>query len=718
MSKLLRHSVFGGAALFSLLASCGGRIEDDATSHGYLDRAASCDDLLRRLQEDAVAKLDAQLSNYRLGYVVPGVGVVAKDDGSDSSFGAGGASSNPPVTPNSPTDQAGEENGPHSYSTTNNQVAGVDEADFVKTDGQHLYLLHGTDLYILASWPAEQTRIVSRVTLEGTPTEMFVDGSRALVYSNVADPVPAEAKVCGDCGSYWSGPAVEPMMPGYPSEAYTFTKLTVLDLAAAPPTTLTETYLEGSYSTARLQGSTARGILAGGYLTPVSTYPAVSPYDLTTGATVSESEFDERLAQWRDRQVAAIAATELQDWLPRTYQRTASGLVRDPFSCTDYYVPRPGLSGDGITTIASMDLLAVQPTLTSTAILGYAQEVYANEETLLLAQSDWQSGMTADSSSRTILHAFGVTGEEPTWLGSGVVNGTLHDQFSLDERDGITRVATTEEHWSSNGTPERTNRVSTLEVSGGALKVLGQSAPFADGEQIYSTRFVGDTAYVVTFRQVDPLFAIDLSNPAEPRILGSLEISGFSDYMHPLDDHHLLTIGREVDPTTGWANGLMLQIFDVTTPTAPQQSAKYVFSGDGWSAANEDHKAFTYFADKGLLAFPYVDYSSSFSSTLQVFGVTPDTGINYLGAVDQTRLFPTTCLDPTGGYWNCDYLPEVRRGVFIEDYLYAISYGAVTVQAVNALATPVASVQLPEPLLSYDMGYADGGLAVPANAVP
>jgi hypothetical protein len=251
------------------------------------------------------------------------------------------------------------------------------------------------------------------------------------------------------------------------------------------------------------------------------------------------------------------------------------------------------------------------------------------------------------------------------------------------------------------------NRVITLQAKGEDLQRIGITPPLGkDGERIQSTRFVGDRGYVVTFLQKDPLIAIDLADAADPKILGALTIDGFSQYMHPMDDTHLLTIGRNTD-ANGSDIGLLLQIFDVSDATHPTRTSMFAYAPSGWSEAQSNHKAFTYWVPEGetdgLLAFPYARYDAMFSSTLQVFRVSVAKGFTQLGEIDHTPLYGN-CYD-VNGYPNYVYQycqqPEVRRGLFIQDdkdtYVYSLSWGGVLVNALSDLTATTASVPLPAP---------------------
>jgi uncharacterized secreted protein with C-terminal beta-propeller domain len=250
------------------------------------------------------------------------------------------------------------------------------------------------------------------------------------------------------------------------------------------------------------------------------------------------------------------------------------------------------------------------------------------------------------------------------------------NQFSLDESDdGVLRVATT------NSFGDRASSgVYALAASAGNLQTIGSVTGLAPGEQIYSVRFIGDRGYVSTFRQVDPLFVIDLANPAKPRVVGELKVPGFSSYLHPLDATHLLGIGRDVDPDTGRVRGLQLSIFDVGNPANPKRSATYTFEGDGWqswSAALWDHHALSWFAQQGILALPVQqgDWWQG-SDGLVVFKVDTSSpaGFTKLGEITH---------DGT-----------VQRSVRIGEFLYSVSAGAVKVHRLDAPTVEVGSTRL------------------------
>jgi len=668
-----------------------------------LRQAATCDEVLEAIQEDAIAKVDLELKSF-IDQEYYGRGGLVLVDGDVAVGGAGGTGG-----PEAPTAFGDEAAAPSGFSDTNRQVADVDEADIVKVgdEGRKLYVIRGNGFYEFDSWPASETSKVADLEIEGGAMEMFVQGNRAVVFSNTYG---VEALDDGDlCQGYRYGGA--PELAIVDDGAYycgrSFVKITVIDLSSDTPVAVREIYVDGWYTSSRRHDNIVRTVVQSSMQQP-GTVPYL--YDIVyNGGVYPESREAEILLAraWAAKAKEAIAATTLEQWVPVWGERVDGEIQQQPVQCADFYSPAPGLTNYGLTQIVGIDLGDDSPTQI-TSILGQATQVYANAGALILAQPDWTWFARGTNSDRTAVHRFAVSSDAQRTLyqGSGFVQGIINDQFSMDERDGVLRIATTRTTW-----PDRTddmfapdvwvppttdNLVSTMRLNGNALELLGSTPPLAEGERIFSARFLGDIGYIVTFRQVDPLFAIDLSNPESPKVLGELKIPGFSDYMHPLGDNHLLTIGRDIDEETQRDNGTALQIFDVSDPVTPVLAHKALV-GDGYSEANHNHKAFNFYADKGLLAFPFVSYEGDFSSTLELWEVSAEDGFNRRGAVNHSDLV----LDDCGGvpyaldefYYYCGYQPQITRGVFIDEFIYSISHGGVRVHRVDDLTTVVATAK-------------------------
>ena len=622
----------------------------------------------------------------------------------------------------------------------------MDEADIVKFDAkaERMFVLHGSDLMVLRSWPAAGMEKLAEQAIEGDPSEMFVQGDSAgstqvVVFSHVldqGDPAVAGSLPPGSTGATFSA------CPGCGYGAM-FTKITVLDLTGSQFEIRRELFFEGNYLSSRRHGQLVRAVLRGGFKAPGFLEPNISLFD-AWGRPYDGASILHQVAAWQARLEQDIQRTELSDWLPRQLERAADGrLVEVEPSCENYYVPAPGLTDYGMTSVLALDLADPAKPLGGALVLGDASEVYSNAEVLVLAQRDFarssflEAGLRA-ASPRTSLHLFELNSTDTVYSASGFVEGTIHNQFSFDavrEASGelVIRLATTERRQTHPdapaGSPEwwqttTVNRVLALaQGEPGELSVIGTTGELAPNETIRSTRFVGDIAYVVTaIEQQDPLFVVDVSDPRAPKLLGEAHISGFSQYMHPLRDprdnrvDHLLTIGREGDPMTGRDLGLKLQIFDVTDPVEPRVAYEYVYSTQGRSEAGQQHKAFTFYPEHNLLAFPFVSYEQGLSSTLELFRVEIATGFERLGAIDHTGLITRNC--PDAGlvrHFSCGYEPRVRRGLFAADdanmdvFVYSISFGGVRVHNMNDLGAAVAEVQFPAPQFSGPFGPVPGG---------
>ncbi|KYF63985.1 beta-propeller domain-containing protein [Sorangium cellulosum] len=797
-----------------LAAGCDPESPRDGSQSGSqsaaLHRAQSCEDLEALLKQDALTKMNAQIDAMIASYSVygdirGGGGVIGVDDNAAGGVGAPPGQSADPAAP-SPGPASGDGasapedgSGTPTHSDTNTQVAGVDEADIVKTDGNNLYVLHGQSFYTLTAWPASSLAVGSSLAIEGQPHEMFVADDKVVVYSavnapsiyeragveprpsyydyvliggvavgGVATPVPGGGvpdmgdtppdAPASDAGGAPTPPsdggsdapasggdpgADEPASDGAPDapdapadappesdpegasppppgepvapEVYApLTKLTVLSLAGGAPSVVKELYFEGGYASARRAGEDVRTVLTGGAHGPALAYWPESLVEYPETAEAWAAAFE----QLRAENAALIEAAPLSTWLPYRFEKEGDTVTELGASCADFYVPEAGTTSYGLTQIESIDLGDLDEAPASTSIIGATDTVYSSHDALYVAARGWQEpaspgapGEARVSSDVTHLHKFDLTADpsQPRYVASGSVPGHILNQFSLDEHNGKLRVATTaivpaEPRWTTS------NSVFVLEAQGSELARVGAVTDLAPGEQIRSARFFGDRGYVVTFLQVDPLFVLDLADPAAPSVTGELKIPGFSEYLHPLDDGHLLAIGRDAD-ADGRVTGLALQIFDVTDPSAPAQLHKETIDGPyASSAAEYDHKAFTYYGEHGVLAFPLVSYDAetgAISSTLELFNVDIADGFSRLGAVDHSGFFTPT---PDCYYYGG---ANVWRGLFIEDHVYSISNGGVLVNALDDLATPVASVALPASTSWYACG---GDIAEPAPA--
>jgi beta propeller domain-containing protein len=562
-------------------------------------------------------------------------------------------------------------------SGTNVQVAGVDEADIVKTDGRWVYLAANGALRILE---AMDPKVVSVTRLPGSVRDLFVEGDRAVVYSS-------------------SKAAKKPCTYGYDC---TFagddsaTTITVLDLESrAAPRVVRTIELSGSLITSRRIGTAVHTVVADGD----AEEPAYTtwPDDLQTCGTREEvvrAKFAD-LKRQNEKSIRASTRT-----LPTMKENGMARALCDGVLRT--------ASGDGksFTTVVSFDLADDARQAHAAMIQSRPGAVFASAAALYLAvgrrkhhgRNPWYSFYpNVDEVSEVHKLRIGRDPEATRYVGSGIVPGHVLNQFAMDEWFGYLRIATTS---GKVPDPEVKSSVSVLaEGDDRNLVRVGAITDIAPGEDIRAVRFDDDRGYVVTFKKTDPLFVIDLHDPADPQILGELKIPGFSTYIHRIDRDHLLSIGFDADDKGSFAfyDGVILQLFDVTEPTAPKLLHKEKIGSRGsTSEAATNHLAFNYFAEIGKLAFPMTlcegggdgrDGTLSFSG-LYVYDVSVEHGFEKLGGVDHGRQ-GVDC-----NTWWSHATSEVKRSLFLDDLVYSIATDLVKVQRLGHLGEDVASIAL------------------------
>jgi uncharacterized secreted protein with C-terminal beta-propeller domain len=572
------------------------------------------------------------------------------------------------------------------YSTTNIQVEGVDEADIVKTDGTHIYTLSSSGygyyggnskLVIASAYPAERASILSMTNLTNfTPSEMFIDGNRLLIfgtsYEQIASPgpVPMAGKVASSV-----------LMPEYyyPYYSKTFATAKLWDITdKSSPKLVRSVDFEGSYLQARMVGGYAYFV--------INTYPNFYPLleEVNGGVGIAESNASSIIPLYRD-------------------SAEGSG-ARPTCGCADIgYVPP--VQPENFMTIASISMRDDGAPVKKQVVLGSGQNVYASLQNIYVAETNWPYywgiDYGADSTESTAVRKFGISNGEITYQGSGSVPGRILNQFSMDEHNGYFRIATTVGHVSRSGESSSSNNVYVLNSN---LNVTGRLEGIAPGEQIYSARFMGDRGYLVTFKKVDPFFVIDLSEPTTPKILGKLKIPGYSDYLHPYDENHIIGIGKDTieaeEGTFAWYQGVKMAIFDVTDVSNPVELHKVVIGDRGTdSEVLSDHKAFLFDREKGLLVLPitlaeipnktdamegrWPKYGEFTFQGAYVFGVSLDGGFALRGRITHDDSGEAA---KKSGYWYGSSGNTVRRSLYIGNVLYTISNNKIKANSLSDLS--------------------------------
>jgi len=615
-----------------------------------LQKISSCDDLQAYLVEVAVETLLEQRYSWR--FLLPWDGGAA--EGRNSS------------------------DVPSDYSTTNNQVQGVDEMDIVKTNGTHLYAVEGNSLHILRAWPAEATAELASLSTRDHARGLFLRADRVLVASQ-----------------QWT-------WGGFFRPESDITRFELLDVSdPAAPQVLRTVDVEGWLVDARLIDGDLYAVIRSHTEFPQKLWDLVwndeiGLPDLPWDATDAEREriLAEARAILTPLVADILAETPFDTMLPQMRDHTPD----DPdaptmplVDCGSLYRPAH-TSSWAVLSVVHLDLDDDAP-LSAVGLLADGWTVYASATNLYVAQSsDWWWWGWEPPDMTTTVHKFELdpaAAAPVTYAASGKVDGWILDQFALSEYDGYLRVATTEFDWwwGTTTEEEQASSVSVLSDDGaGNLVVVGHVGGLGPGERIFAVRFLGAKGYVVTFEQVDPLFTLDLSDPTHPTAVGELEVTGFSSYLHPIDTGWLLAVGMEADEE-GRVLGLAVSVFNVQDLADPKLAHRYLIEGEedawSWSEALSDHHAFTY--HNGILSIPaYISGPEQRFSGLIVLKVVPETGIFELGRVDHR------------GLGDSEYDAWMRRSVFIDDALYSLSSAGVKVNSLENLEVELAAVPFGE----------------------
>ena len=531
-----------------------------------------------------------------------------------------------------------------SFSTTNLQEAGVDEGDVVKNDGTYLYILSNEKLQIVRAVPVEDMAVVSSVDLPIFSDSGSSSGAIAPFFFPSVD------------GSlYLSGDKVIAILSsGFDAR----TAVVIINAADRSKATIEATLkMDGSLVSSRLIGAKLHLILS---------FSPVLPLDRTE---------------------QAIGDATIDDLIPDMTLQSADGSETSDnlVAWQDFFHP---LNDDGynVTAVVTVDVDDPQKPVESTALMADASTVYASTEALYLTNGDYDY-QRGRSREKTEVYKFNLADDGADLAGAGIIPGRLLNRFSLGEYQGHLRAATTNGHVSRDGQSKVSNNIYVLGEADGALKIVGKIEDIAPGEQIHSARFIGERGFLVTFKKVDPLFTLDLSDPAAPRLVGRLKVPGFSDYIQLLDENHLLTIGKDAVDMGGfaWFQGVQISVFDVTQFDKPTLVDAEVIGDRGTdSEALREPHAFNFFQPQHMLAVPMSiaegagpdpsSFGTQVFEGLTLFHVDAEAGIEPAGRIETAPAAPEAY--PFHGGWT--------RGVFMGDHVFAITPSAVLSVPVDA----------------------------------
>jgi beta propeller domain-containing protein len=622
--------------------------------------SSDCADLLSGLR-DATA---AQVGPYGLG---GSVRLAQPLTGAPGDVSDGGQL---PAAP--PGAEAGAEAGAKAgattdHSATNVQEAGVDEPDMVKTDGRRIVAMARGRLYVV---DAAAHRVTGTLDMRGAggviEDDLLLSGNRVLVVERLGMGRPI--------------PFREGEITDVPPRSVTGSRLTLVDISAAPRV-VSRLTADGFYVDARQVGSVARVVVRS---VPRIDFPLPTAGDQTSPA--DRTRANQRI----------VRKAPLSSWQP-TFQITGNGRPRTQrVPCAQISHP-PAYTGTSLLSVLTVDLNGDLGATDPVSVVAGGQSVYATASSLYVTNTGGEvSPVQQDQTRRgqltqqTDIYKFDIRGSgRPRYVASGAVPGGLLNQYSLSEYGGDLRVATTVNPivpprplspTAPTVSPEGPrSSVHVLAQRGDRLAAIGRLDGLGAGERIYAVRFLGPTGYVVTFRQVDPLYVLDLRDPRRPRTAGQLKINGYSAYLHPAGDGLLIGVGQDAT-SQGQTTGTQVSLFDVRDPAKPRRLSQYkVESGN--SEVEFDPHAFLYRPDTGLTVLPVQRFvaarppATGLAGQALVLSVR-DQQVRRLGMVDQSGREENR---PSNN-------PAIRRSLTIGTTLWTMSDGGLRATDAATLA--------------------------------
>ena len=518
------------------------------------------------------------------------------------------------------------------YSKTNTQVEGVDESDIVKTDGKYIYYVANRKVVIIDT--SETLKVIAQIDYtkdEFVPNELYLAENKLVVI--------------GNNNTYYNKNDILVDMIYPINNQKVITKVYNLE-NKAKPSLIREVEIEGYYVSSRM-------IEGNIYV-------------------ISNKNIDTYL--FKDN----IEEMDENDYKPK-YIDTAISKEQQCLEYSDvYYFPE---SEDmSYLNIASFNINDNEKANIE-SYLGAGDEIYCSLNNLYITKVKWEYkdkkvyGYYNSYDINTYIYKFKLENSNVKYENAGNVPGSILNQFSMDEKDGYFRIATTNSKGFSNE-----NNVNNLYVLDKDLQIVGEIENLAKGERIYSVRFIGDKAYMVTFVQTDPLFVIDLSEPTNPTVLGELKIPGYSKYLHPYDETHLIGFGENTKENEFGgivADGMKMALFDVSDPNKPKELFLENIGESGtYSEILYNHKALLFSKEKNIIAFPiFITEEEGESRTNLKFQGAIIYGLDLeSGFAEKGRIAHQETENETFDY---DYTKTVQRIIFIKDSLYTLSNGLI-----------------------------------------
>jgi uncharacterized secreted protein with C-terminal beta-propeller domain len=574
---------------------------------------------------------------------------------------------------------------PTEYSATNIQVLGVDEADIVKTDGKYIYLVSGDSVNIIEAYPAENARTSSKIELNGTINGIFVNKDKLIIFvSEYHHPI-------------FKGGLIREIYPypNYQQKVFIY----IYDISdKSNPKITRNVSLNGTYFDSRMigdyvyvivneplqymgddiilpsivEGNKVKSVQAPEiYYSEIFDYSHIFTSVLAVNTQKDEEEVNSKVFLLGASQTIYVSSSNIYIVYPKSY------------SFYDFYdklideaiLPSlPSEIQDKIREIEGLNISQYEKLMNVEKVLRDYVESLGPEEAANFMKN-LESKINAvmkeidKELEKTFINKIALLDKNIEYKTSGEVPGRVLNQFSMDEYNNHFRIATTSGSW--------TSPFNNLYVLDEDLKIVGKIEDLAPTERIFATRFVGDKAYMVTFRRTDPLFVIDLADPLNPKVLGEVKLPGYSDYLHLYDDNHLIGIGKDADEQ-GRELGVKVSLFDVSDFSNPKEISKFTIGTSGtFSPASSDHKAFLFSKSKNLLVIPIYLAETPYNQTWQgayVFSVGLDSGIVLKGRITHSE----------EQFKRYDEY-NIQRALYIDDILYTISDKMVKMNDLHGL---------------------------------
>jgi len=582
------------------------------------------------------------------------------------------------------------------YSKVNSQVEGVDEADVVQTDGEYIYQVNKNKIVVAKAYPAEKLEIVNTIDLSGdvtfTPREMLLGKNKLIVIGTTYEKISVSPTVFV--------PQATPM-PKESAVKVSPTPSAVVGLIA-PPTNYIPTY---------------NNIITKAFILDITDKKDIKKIRSieVDGSYISSRKIDSVLYLVTNKSIYNYIQFGDTEYAKPRYRDSN---LSESYKCIDYeninYFPefiRPNYLN-----IAGLDVEDNNSELHFTSYLGAGEKMYVSQNNIYIAETNYYlypvllardlTVIRDMNRQNTLIYKFSIDKGKSKFEGKGEVPGTILNQYSMDEYKGYFRIATTA--GSVSGIGENIS-INNLYVMNDNFKITGEIENIAPGEKIYSVRFMGDRGYMVTFKKVDPLFVFDLKDPNKPTILGELKIPGYSDYLHPYDENHVIGFGKDaIESDSGdfaWYMGMKVAMFDITDVNNPKEKFKVLIGDRGTSSELlQNPKALLFSKSKNIMAFPVSlyeipeetknDTSIKVSTTMPQYGkfayqgayiynIDMEKGFELKGRITHLTDKELADINYSYGYGYTDNF--VNRIMYIDDILYTLSNNKIKANSIADL---------------------------------